>query len=360
MQSTIESSTQTTTKTQSVKQATFSQTQLASNVEIPTSELETNALKLFNKKKGLLLHTKRKPDTTWQQVMGDVENQAGEQGYFKDTDCASISRDNALHVFGVTTNNQLFHTIRDRNGQWVSWDNLGQDIGGNYSFSKVSCAVNNNTVHVCAVTTNGKLLHAKRNSSGVWSNSFTDIGARAHNVGNFIDVGCDVINGHIHLVTITNFGKLLHIKDFFQESSFTDIEPLIKHNSNYYSVDCAAVGSQLHVCATTHDHQIRHTLRKSDESWQPFFGDIESQTGDHGKFMQVACAGIGDKLHVCGVNKDHQVLHTIRNADGGWQTFFGNIAEATDSLKHKYKYRTVSCSPLGNELHVCTTTILPN
>jgi hypothetical protein len=54
------------------------------------------------------------------------------------------------------------------------------------------------------------------------------------------------------------------------------------------------VGGQLHVVGLTDDGGMWHTIRRADGSWQSSFGDVKAvESNDPGHFSAVGCAGVG-------------------------------------------------------------------
>ena len=101
---------------------------------------------------------------------------------------------------------------------------------------------------------------------------------------------------------------------------------------------------------------IWHRLRRPDRSWEPApdCGDVKAAVGsDPGAFVAMGCAvDSAGTLHVCGVNPDGWLWHTLRRPDGGWQQGFGVVADGNPGL-----FRAVACAGGRNQtLHVCGIT----
>jgi hypothetical protein len=61
------------------------------------------------------------------------------------------------------------------------------------------------------------------------------------------------------------------------------------------------VGSELQVVGIA-GGQLWHTIRNADGTWQSFFGLIEAQESNNpGAFSAVGCAGVGNQLQVVGI-----------------------------------------------------------
>jgi hypothetical protein len=193
-----------------------------------------------------LYHTLRKADGSWQSAFGVVETQvAGGPPGFAGVDCSGVA--DALHLVGVGTDAQLYHTMRTSNGSWqaVFGAVKGQVKGGPPEFHAVACGG-------IGTGPNGQPYHTFRRVDGSWQSS---LGA----------IRDQVRGGPV------SFGQ----------------------------VGCAAASSSLHVVALGNDGRLYHTIRRADGSWQSSFGSIASQvSGGPAGFGDVACAGIGGALHV--------------------------------------------------------------
>ncbi len=114
-----------------------------------------------------------------------------------------------------------------------------------------------------------------------------------------------------------------------------------------YDTNLGAIGADLHVCAVNAQGRLWHTIRFAN-SWQPF-GDVEGQTGEMGDLRQVAAAAVGSDLHVCAVNAQGRLWHTIRFANGSWQPF-GDVEGQTGEMGDLCQ---VAVAASGCNLHVC-------
>src|SRR6266702_252491 len=133
-------------------------------------------------------------------------------------------------------------------------------------------------------------------------------------------------------------------------------------------IACAAnqVGD-LHVCVIDKDGGLWHTIRLADGSWPFPFGDVQSQTRQAGggnpgigPTPRVACAANqnGD-LHVCVIDQAGKLWHTIRLADGSWTFPFGDVQSETSLVGSfiNLPFGEVSCSISTNgDLHICVVT----
>jgi subtilisin family serine protease len=106
--------------------------------------------------------------------------------------------------------------------------------------------------------------------------------------------------------------------------------------------------ARTHVCAINTQGRLWHTIRHANGGWTPF-GDVEGQAGEMGKLRQVAAAAAGAELHVCAINSQGRLWHTIRHANGGW-TPFGDVEGQAGEMG---TLRQVAAGVTAGELHVC-------
>lgn len=179
---------------------------------------------------GVIWHTIRFSNGTWQSAFGDVNDQESNGGSlrFVSVDTATIGED--LHVVGVDTNGILRHTIRFANGTWASaFGNVNdqESNGGSLRFTSVGVASIGSSLHVTAVDTNGILWHTIRFSNGAWQSAFGDINDQESNGGSlrFKDVDCGNVNGNLHVTGVATNNVLWHTIRFSNswQSAFGDI-----------------------------------------------------------------------------------------------------------------------------------------
>src|SRR2546429_10026723 len=92
----------------------------------------------------------------------------------------------------------------------------------------------------------------------------------------------------------------------------------------------------LHVTSVDVGGKLWHTIRFADGSWQSFFGNVKAQVPDNdpGSFYEdVSCAGGFGVLHVCCITTgDERMRHIIRFADGSWQRSFEDADSRESSV----------------------------
>lgn len=149
---------------------------------------------------------------------------------------------------------------------------------------------------------------------------------------------------------------------------FGDVRPQVDDDRGISSAVCSASqNGDLHVCAIDVAGNLVHTIRfAADGTWQPYWGDVQSQIPqgpDIGPDSAVACAAnqAGD-LHVCAIGTSGTLWHTIRSAaDGTWQPYWGDVQSQTSAAGPvvSLPFSGVSCSTSANDdLHVCCVTVV--
>jgi hypothetical protein len=139
----------------------------------------------------------------------------------------------------------------------------------------------------------------------------------------------------LQLAGVTSDGKLWHTIRYPNGgwAPFGDVEGQTGDGGFITDVAVRVIGAGpngvLHLCAVNSDGRLWHTIRNPDGGWYPF-GDVEGQAGERGRFVSVALANVNNELHLLGVTSDGRLWHTIRHANGTWEPFGDVKGQAGD------------------------------
>lgn len=174
-----------------------------------------------------------------------------------------------LHVFGASEGGgTLYHTVRHQDGSWQPrWTALK-------TFGRIShiATTRVGTTIDTAVIADGKLLHAIRASNGTWSN-WGNIQSAAGAISNILDVTLAGIGSQLHVVALSGSGEVYHAirkgdaswQRFGRVTVFNQYPPLV--------VSAANVGGEVQVGVidryTSGGQAVRHSIRRTDGSWEP-------------------------------------------------------------------------------------------
>ncbi len=299
---------------------------------------------------GGLWHTIRHDDQSWQPFFGDVKSvESNDPGHFSAVGCAGVRDD--LHLVGLTDTGGMWHTIRHDDQSWQPFFGDVKSVESNDPgyFRAVACAGVNDDLHVVALTDTGGMWHTIRHRDGSWQPSFGDVkSVESNDPGHFSAVGCAGVSGELHVVGLTDDGRMWHTirhDDQSWQPFFGDVKGVESNDPGYFSAVAAGSGvnGDLHLVAVTDIGGMWHTIRHRDGSWQPFFGDVKSiESNDPGHFSAVGCAGVNGEVHVVGLTDDGRMWHTIRHDDQSWQPFFGDV-KGVESNDPGY-FATVACA----------------
>ncbi len=163
---------------------------------------------------GTIWHTIRFSNS-WQSSFGNVNSQEsnGSSLRFGSVDCATIGGN--LHVTAVDQNGIIWHTIRFSNGTWQSsFGNVNnqESNGGTLRFSNVGCAAIGGNLHVTAVGQNGIIWHTIRFSNGTWQAFFGNVNSQESNGSSlrFIDVDCANVGDNLYVTAVGQNGIIWH------------------------------------------------------------------------------------------------------------------------------------------------------
>ena len=102
-------------------------------------------------------------------------------------------------------------------------------------------------------------------------------------------------------------------------------------------VACAAApNGDLHVCVLDAENELWHTVRTADKKWPYAFRSVQAETRKVGPnpgigptpFVACAAAPNGD-LHVCVLDAENELWHTVRTADKKWPYAFRSVQAET-------------------------------
>ena len=281
----------------------------------------------------LLYHTIRQADGTWQATFGVVEDRVGGgPAGFAAVDCGSVG--NALHVLGVGTDASLYHTIRNADGSWQTPFGAvsGQVSGVTQGFQQVTCCGTGTDLQVVGLSSDDQLYHTVRAIDGSWQSSFGAVSsAVSGGAQEYRALTCVGTATAMELVAVGSDGQLYHTirnANGRWQTQFGAIAGQVGSGAaKYAAVGSGFVGVATHFVALGDDGQLYHTIRNEDGSWQTAFGALQGQVGGGPSgFRSVGCAGTGASLQVVGVGADGHLYHTIRNPDGSWQNPYGSLS----------------------------------
>jgi len=238
-----------------------------------------------------------------------------------------------LHVVSLTADGKLWHTIRFPNESWqpMFGDVKAQEENDPGPFLTSTWATMDDDLHVVSLTADGKLWHTIRFADGTWNPTFGDVKAQeANDPGPFLAAVCTAAGNDLHVVGLTADGKLWHTIRFANGSwqpTFGDVKAQETNDPGPFAAfGCAGVGNDLHVVGLTDNGRLWHTIRFADGTWNPTFGDVKAQESNNpGSFTSVLCAGGAGNLQVVCLTADGKLWHTIRFANGIWQPTFGDV-----------------------------------
>ena len=119
----------------------------------------------------------------------------------------------------------------------------------------------------------------------------------------------------------------------------------------------AAAGGDgsLHLCAPEPAGGLGHSRRRRDGTWDTDFADVKAATTDPGSVVATGCAAdAAGVLHVCAITVDGGMWHTLREADGTWQPYFGDVRGSTTNPG---AFQSLACAAEpGGTLQLCGST----
>jgi hypothetical protein len=283
--------------------------------------------------------------------LGDVKVASlSDPGFVRDV--AAAGRED-LQVC-TTTDMLLHHAIRFfRDGNWTQLSDVEPEAGGvRHGFNRVASAVNraNGSLHVFGVGTDGNIWHTIRDGLGNWT-QFEPVSNR----GDIVDVACAMdAEAALHVCGVSTDGQVHHalFVDNGPPSGFspvfneTGVPTIAGTPQTVTKVACGVLRGALHVVVASSSGAILHALRKPDGNWTGF-GDVKGEAGDPGAIGDVAAAvsnngGGGEDLNVFAIVPSGELRRTTRFNNGSWEPF----QNASDEFQTQESLVAVACASI--------------
>jgi ribulose bisphosphate carboxylase small subunit len=149
------------------------------------------------------------------------------------------------------------------------------------------------------------------------------------------------------------YGDIFHTIRFSNGSwqDWRNVSATVANNPGQISyLACAGIGNDLHLIGATPPGNLFHTIRYSNGSWQNWDPVSSRAANNPGQISELACAGIGNDLHLIGATPTGDLFHTIRYSNGSWQNW-RNVSAANNPVQPG-DMLFESCAGIGNDLHV--------
>ncbi len=175
------------------------------------------------------------------------------------------------------------------------------------------------------VQTTAGLYQGIRLADGTWT-GFTDVQAKAGDLGGVRTATAAGINADTHVVALATNGTIHHTirKSDGTWAPFGNVGDVAGVLGSVTQLTSVSTGNDLHLLAVA-DGKLFHVLRKADGTWTRF-GEVAGAAGPIGTVTAAASANVGGELQVIAVSGG-KAFHTIRNTAGSWSTW-GNVAHA--------------------------------
>ncbi|GKU79030.1 hypothetical protein [Paenibacillus sp. L3-i20] len=279
-----------------------------------------------------LMHTVRNSDGSWQplenllnrfSIESPILSLAGAKGENGDTHLVFATIWGGPEEIG-----QLWHSIRLADGSWSGPNNLSQLLEISKGVAAVAAASGpNGTIQFIFTTSDGHLWHTIRESNGNWQ-PIGDLRKEVKVSGNVVALsGTGGADGATQFVFTTNDGHLWHTirraNGSWQPLGNLSAELSTKWTGVVTTIAGAegpSNGDAVFVFATNQSN-LWHTIRyRNGGKW--------TGLNDLGKELQVekrviaigGCSGADGQTQFVFTTQDGQAWHTIRYANGGWQS----------------------------------------
>ncbi|PRY58666.1 hypothetical protein [Glycomyces artemisiae] len=255
---------------------------------------------------------------------------------------AAAPADWDAHFLVGQANGELRHRRRRGDGSMgPTWDDVPTAAGTLY---RVSCTGLGPDLHVVAALNSGTPDHAVRHGAdGSWT-EFTPIPSQAGPATGAVHVAAAALNSELHVFGASEGGTALQHTVRAADGTWLPRWSTLRTFATISQIATTRVGTTIDT-AVVSGGVLRHAIRRSDGTWTGW-GNIETSAGDIGYVNRVALAGIGSQLHVVALNGSGEVYHAVRRADATWQQF----RRAT--VLSQYRPFDVAAANVGGEMQV--------
>ncbi len=185
----------------------------------------------------------------------DTESHRGPDA-FAAAACAGVG--DSLHLVALDESGRLHHTLRDNDSGWQDLRGLSQLYDAPARFISIDCAaVWGGSLHVVGLGSDAQLYHTIRFPDGSWQRYFGVLGGQQHGIAPrfALSVGCARVGHSLGLVAICSDHRLFHsirTPDGSWRGSFGMRSGLLAGEPpEFYDVSCASIGNALHVVGGT-------------------------------------------------------------------------------------------------------------
>jgi hypothetical protein len=250
----------------------------------------------------------------------------------------------------VQADNTLYQGIRLPGGDWTGFTDVqakASDIGG---IRTAASAGINGDAHVLAISNDGRLFHTVRKADGSWV-GFGNVGEAAGVLGNLTQVSAVSIGHDLHVVAVAD-GKVFHSvrNPAGHWTKFAGVADVASPIGKVTTAATANTGGQLQITAIS-GGKAYHTLRNTTGHWTKF-GDVSRVAGAPASITSVSMAGVGNDAHiVLATEGGTRQYHAIREGNGSW-TAFGDLKDVLGIVTAK----SVAAAGVDGELQLVVTT----
>jgi hypothetical protein len=287
----------------------------------PTVQLAAGEVHLATLAQGTQVdHTIRHADGSWQ----DARKLA--TAYSRGRNLVSTIVNGEEHLLfddqrsmGVT----IYRMIRHADGTWTSTSEGRVQTSG-----VVAVAAESGELNEVRTDNSGAAVLRTRHSDGTWSTGTTvPVSTTANSSFSVAGSGSE-----LRFVIVNPSGTSLGylVRDAAGTwSPATDV-PFTVPGVTASTVDIAQVGSELQAVVLGSDAQLYHSIRRANGVWDTF-NNVGPAAGDPGTPVSVSVTASTGTFHLAIATSEGGVHHTIRFANGTWQPF-GDVEQATGPL----------------------------